>query len=153
MIVFALDAGGDLLFQDNRICVPCTSFGAAVATRLRNRLLLFQTAWFLDTSLGVPWYTILGTKPDIPAARAILRRQILSCPGVDRIETLNVSYEGATRSLLVDFVLFAVDGSRIEGLDPLTVNGMEVQPPAAHTLSASTVIGLGVALGSGGSIS
>lgn len=154
MKVFALDASGDLLMQDNRILVPCNTFGKAVATRLRNRFLLTLGTWFLDTSKGFPWGAILGTKPDIPAARALFRRWILDCPGIARLDTLNVTYEGSTRDLLVDFIAFAVDGSRIEGLDPLLVNGEEVAPPTGSSIGGSDVggFGVGVGVGTGGSI-
>jgi hypothetical protein len=88
---------------------------------------------------------------DIAAARTLLRKEILDCPGIERLDLLEVGFEAVTRNLDVNFVAFAVDGSRIEGLSPLLVNGAEVTPPSTYEIGGDGD-GVGVDLGIGGSI-
>lgn len=135
MKVFTLDSSGDLALVGGRILVPASSFAIAVATRLRNRLLLVQGTWFLDASLGFPWRAVLGQKPDLAGARVLFRKAILACPGIDRVDSLSVTFDGATRNLALTFSAHATDGSLITGFDPLLVNGAEVLPPAPHRIT------------------
>src|SRR6478752_2230488 len=74
-----LVAGGDLVLTsdvDPRGAHPVLQ---DILTRLRT----FQGEWFLDTTIGVPYYqTILVKAPDMTAIATALKDQILSTPGV-----------------------------------------------------------------------
>lgn len=74
-----------------------------ISTRLKTEL----GEWYLNNTLGVPWYTtpaqsgILGGKMQADEISAILRRQILSVDGVVRIETFDINFDNLHRNLSV----------------------------------------------------
>lgn len=131
-----LDSSGDLALVGGRLLSFAPTFAQAVAIRLRNRILLVRGTWFLAASEGFPWRAILGQKPDIPTARALFRKAILECPGIVRVDSLTVSFQGATRVLDVTFSATCADGSTVSGFDPLLANGVPVLPPAPHRIVA-----------------
>lgn len=82
----------------------------AVAQGVQIRLGDILGENFLDESLGVPWIAtpasiaagieeILGSRPNLPRTRAILRKTILTAPGVARIESLAAAFDGSSRRL------------------------------------------------------
>lgn len=74
----------------------------AVNVGITTRLKLFAGEWFLDLEAGVPYWTdVLGQKFDDRKVRAAFRREILTCPGVAEIRSLEAAFDGATRELTV----------------------------------------------------
>ena len=60
-----------------------------------------QGEWALDTSYGVPWRQILGSRPvRLGEARAAILQQLLAAPGVDRVVSLDL-VEESDRTLTV----------------------------------------------------
>lgn len=84
----------------------------SVGQKLRLRLGLRKGEWFLDTRVGVPWYTdILGRQP--PRAReAVLRRVIVTSPGVRALESFALTVN-ADRSARLSFSVRATSGETI----------------------------------------
>ena len=77
-----------------------------IAQRLKIRLEFFRGEWFLDTTVGVPFYTdILVKNPDIPHIETILKAEILDTPGVVELLAFETSYNAQTRKLDVSFTV------------------------------------------------
>ena len=82
---------------------------SAVAQAVLTRLRLFQGEWFLDTTLGMPWFQqVLGFNTQ--AARdAAIQNTILGTPGVNQI----VSYTSTVvdRKLQVECTIDTIYGT------------------------------------------
>jgi hypothetical protein len=73
----------------------------AIAQAARCRLRTFLGEWFLDSSIGVPWFEqVLGVKPrGVNAARVLLRDELLKVPGVTAVLEVVLAFDGSTRTL------------------------------------------------------
>ena len=110
----ALDpTSGDFAFTASR-SLALVSGADALAQRLRGRLRLWLGEWFGDTSIGIPWLQMLGTKDAQAYAEATLRRVVSSCPGVAAVESFDFAFDGATRSAQVGFRARTADGTVVE---------------------------------------
>jgi hypothetical protein len=97
-----LDSNHDLAIENNDLV--WIDGVDAVAQDVLIRLQFFLGEWFLDTRLGVPWFQkILGEKPRAPLVNQILRKAILTTPGMISINDFTTSYDGVTRKLTVEF--------------------------------------------------
>ena len=78
-----------------------------VRDRIQTRIQTELGEWYLDNSVGVPWYSngsqvgILGSKMQADEISAILRRQILDVDGVVSIETFAIDFDATQRKLNV----------------------------------------------------
>lgn len=86
----------------------------AVAQRIRGRVRLWLGEWFLDTSVGVPYLTMLGRKGGERYVEATLRRVIASSPGVAALESFTLTFDAPSRSASIAFRARATDGAVIE---------------------------------------
>lgn len=83
----------------------------AIAQDVKIRLRFFLGEWFLDTRIGVPYFTkILGQKPRENVVRSILRQAILTTPGVLEVSSMSIDFEGAPRRLDVAFTATTDEG-------------------------------------------
>lgn len=74
----------------------------AIAQHVRQRLMVFQSEWFLDTTAGVPWLTrILGQGYDPVLAEGVIKSVVLATEGVTSIESFDVVFNRQTRELRV----------------------------------------------------
>lgn len=104
-----LDESGDLALVDGDLVM--VSGVDEIAQRLRIRLRLFAGEWFLAPDAGVPYFErILGQKISKAALLSILREQVLACPGVASIETLDADVDGARRSVTVTLSVTTDEG-------------------------------------------
>jgi hypothetical protein len=87
------------------------------AQKISNRLSIFKDEWFLDTRAGVPWFdVVLGIKnPDLEIVKRLLRKVILSVPGIIDLPELEVEYDGAARTLTYTFRALDDEGVSITG--------------------------------------
>lgn len=87
----------------------------AIAQRILVRLRWFKGEWFLDENQGIPYFQVLlGVKsPDIALVSGLLRRAILSTPGVARVQSLDLSYDSSTREASLAFVAETDDGAML----------------------------------------
>lgn len=76
----------------------------AIGEHIRQRLLLWQGEWFLDTSAGVSWTTyILGRPPsEMPIAESIIKAEIAATPGVSEILEFSAVYDRRSRGLRIE---------------------------------------------------
>lgn len=76
----------------------------AVEQHLRIRLRIYLGAWFLDTRVGIPYYSqILVKNPNLAAIESVYRRAITDTPGVDSLERIDLTFDTSTRRLDLTF--------------------------------------------------
>ena len=75
-----------------------------VRQAIKQRLLLVLEEWFLDDTIGVPWYQYIFQKgADINRVKSILINQISGTEGVIKVTSLELNYNINNRNLTVDF--------------------------------------------------
>lgn len=94
-----------------------------IAQRIGIRFKFWLGEWFLDTREGVPYIEqVLVANPDLSLIRALFRRVITSTPGVKRVESLDLSFDRAARTLVVgSFRATLIDGSTLALESPFIV--------------------------------
>lgn len=86
---------------------------AAIVSDLKSRLLTFLGEWFLDTSIGFPWFQdVLGQKLDEGRIRSDVEREALGTPGVVDVSDLVIT-SPAAREVSVTFNATASTGQVI----------------------------------------
>lgn len=70
-----------------------------VAQRLLIRLSTWREEWFLDTSYGVPYWSILGHKIKKSAVDLIFQREILAENGVKELTFFESTFENRKYTL------------------------------------------------------
>lgn len=98
----ALDTFGELdLSTDDLVFVTGAD---AVAQHLKIRLRLIQGEWFLDTRVGIPYYSQIWVKnPNIGAIQTVFRQAIVTTPGVESLERLDSDFNASTREYTLTF--------------------------------------------------
>lgn len=83
------------------------------AQHIKQRLLSISREWFLDLSLGLPWFdTILGKHRSLNLVEALIRGQIEATPNVVRLAAFNLeAVENVERTVRVTFHAVLEDGS------------------------------------------
>ena len=72
--------------------------------KIGQRLRFFLGEWFLDTSLGVPWFeSILVKNPDLRFVQGILEDVIAAVPGITKVSAVEASLDTQTRHLTVAY--------------------------------------------------
>lgn len=81
-----------------------------VAQRLKVRLNTFFGEWFLDTSIGIPYFEQVLTKGfDKQSIDALFQAEILSDDGVMELVSYNSTLDSQTRRLRVVFSVRVAD--------------------------------------------
>lgn len=75
----------------------------AVAQAARCNLRLFLGEWFDDETQGMPYLQRILDKGGAEYAGPAVRACLLKTPGIAQVTSLSLTYDGATRSLTVDF--------------------------------------------------
>lgn len=88
MIVRLIDSSGDWLFGKGQN--DYLSANAAVAQNIKTRLLSFLGNCFFDTSAGIDWFNLLGTKNQLSINLAV-SATILNTANVTGILQLSVN--------------------------------------------------------------
>lgn len=129
----ALNTSGDLDLASRGLRL--TARGAeALAQKLRVRLRISQGEWFLDTRVGVPYYTdVMGKQPK-GAVEALLRRVIATCPGVAAVERFSFAVNASTRRATLSFTARSADG------DAVTIEDFIVSLSAPGSVLSTTTI-------------
>lgn len=113
MRTFKLDGAGDLVFdgQNNLAWVDGLD---EKRQDLRLNLGTVQGEFFLDFLFGVDYFSILGAKPtDTAVIRAALLEALERNPRVDGVGALEVSFDRASRRLVVSLRAF-MGGDEVE---------------------------------------
>jgi len=89
-----------------------------VRQRVKVAIWHYIQEYFLNVPNGVPWYEqILGRKSGTLIVSKILRRRILTTPGVVRIIEFFVEFDNITRTLNIESTI-QVEGNQF---DPTTI--------------------------------
>lgn len=99
----------DILITNNSITL--TTGLEAIRQHLQVRLRLFLGEWFLDTTVGVPWFQqVFQKNTTFIVVQQVLKDAILSTPGVIQLLKFNFDYAGATREATLDFQALTEEG-------------------------------------------
>lgn len=82
--------------------------------RLRLRLLIHQKEWLLDRSAGMPFSAWAATKPPpLEVIRGQVQREIETCPGVARVESVTVAFDENAQRVTVTAAAVLDGGQRL----------------------------------------
>ena len=75
-----------------------------VAQQIKMTLLTLFGEWFLDITFGIPYLEeILVKNPHMPSVESIFRSAILDVPHVTLLNSFNLEWDRARRTLTVNF--------------------------------------------------
>lgn len=115
---------GDLYLHNGSMRLT-NSLSEEVAQQLFIRFRMFRGEWFLDPTIGVPWFqSILGVKNSEGLVEQIFRQVITTCPGVASLQTFNLKNLG-NRSFQLTFSCTLSDGTVLLSSDfgPFVIGG------------------------------
>lgn len=99
-----LDADGDITLENGNLAFVADA--EALEQKIDCALALFQGEWFLDETVGVPYFqSILGKGRSLSVIREIFRTQLLAIRGVDEVLSLTVSQDRSARTVTVDWTV------------------------------------------------
>jgi hypothetical protein len=106
-----LDGNNDIVFVNGKATVTQTQ-SEIVAQRLNIKLKTFLGEWFLDTSIGVPYFQqIFGKVRNKSTIDVIFQNIIAKDEGVVEIKKFESSLDGAGRNYTMTFTVRVSDGS------------------------------------------
>lgn len=77
-----------------------------IRQRLKQRLLTVKGEWFLDTTIGLPYFTELSKKGITQSrTRSLFITQIEGTQGVNKVTRLSLDFNSRTREIMLDFVV------------------------------------------------
>lgn len=83
----------------------------AVAQFIKQKLRTFFGEWFLDTTIGVPYYQeILKKNPSPITVASILKREIINTDGVIALDSFSINFDAKNRKITVAPSIQSVDG-------------------------------------------
>lgn len=109
MSSFLLDENGDLDTENNAL--KLTEGIDAIRQHLFEKFRLYLGEYFLDTSVGVPWYQeILVKAPVLSVVQERLKATILETPGVLELTRFAFDFNPITREADLDFQVRVTGG-------------------------------------------
>lgn len=110
----------DLKISNGDLAI-CSDEHQAIAQAIKIRLKTFKEEWFLDTDIGLPYFShILGQKPKMPYLRHLIAAQVESIIGVNKIKDFNI-HLNSDRTLLLSFNIILHDDKNISLKEQLGV--------------------------------
>ncbi len=108
-----LDNDGDLSVVDGEIALVAEN--EAIRQHLQIRLKTFLGEWFLDTTIGMPYFEeFLIKNPSKLIMEARMREAILETPGIASINSLLFLFETSTRSMTITFEAALADNTTFQ---------------------------------------
>lgn len=102
MIDLKLSSNHDLFFKNNRLVL--VEGVNQKAQQIKIALMTFLGEWFLDTTIGLPYFEqILLKSADKVKIETIFRKKILAVAGVQRVLKLETYIDRQARILTVEF--------------------------------------------------
>jgi len=120
-LTLKLDDNNDIdLVNNNFVLISGVN---ALRDRLATNLRTFQGEWYLDTTLGIPFFEQVFKKAvNVGALYTIFSGAIRRTAGVSAINSLQFDQDNATRNLDITFSVTADDGTILE--DTITLGGI-----------------------------
>lgn len=101
---------GDITVEMGDLVVTTTQL-EAIAQDMVQRLKTFFGEWFLDNTIGVPYFQqILVKNPKLGEVDALLQDTILATPGATGLNSFQAVLGGTLRQLAVAFSAQTTDG-------------------------------------------
>jgi hypothetical protein len=108
-----LDENNDLAIIDFDLAL--TNNKQLTGQKIKQALLLFEGEWFLNNSIGMPYFTeILGKDNSLSRIETLYIRAIQSIPEVTEILSFNIDEDKINRTLKIDFKVRDNEGNIIE---------------------------------------
>lgn len=108
-----LNSSGDLDLTGDALALTPT-FTEAISQHIKIRLRFFLGEWFLNTSLGIPYFERIMVKtPDLQAISAIFQEAITETAGIDSVLQFKLDLDTITRALTVTFTAKMVGSDEI----------------------------------------
>lgn len=77
-----------------------------IRQRLKQRLLTVKGEWFLDVTIGLPYFAELSQKGITQSrVRSLFIAQIEGTEGVNRVTRLSLDFNSRTREIMLDFTV------------------------------------------------
>lgn len=109
MSSFQLDSEGDLDITSNSLSL--TTGTEAIRQHLQVKLRMFLGEWFLNTDLGVPYFTeILIKQPNFINIQNRLKLEITETPGVIEIIQFSFDFDSEIRLFTLTFKVSSEEG-------------------------------------------
>ena len=113
MIDIQLDSNGADLMVDTGDLVIIKD-DAAIRQSVLQRLRTFFGEWFLDTSVGLPYYqNILVKNPNLDLVQALVKNVVLTTPGITMLNQFQFDYNNGLRELSIEFSAKSTNGQTI----------------------------------------
>ena len=97
-----LDQSGDIALEAGQLSL--NDGIESIRQHLQVRLRFFLGEWFLDQTVGVPYFqNVFVDRPRANVLTTVFKREILATPGVIELEDFALSIDRATRTLSVSF--------------------------------------------------
>lgn len=75
-----------------------------ISQSIRQRLRIFKGEWFLDRTLGLPYFeSILVKNPSSALVATLFKNTILETKGVTKLNTFSMEFDTVNRKLSVTF--------------------------------------------------
>ena len=104
----------DLLIVESDLVLTADADPSGTNPILQNllqRLSFIQGEWFMDNTLGIPYFQqILVKRPDQSKIETIIQRTILTTPGVTQLLSFSASANTVNRILTVSFSCLTTSG-------------------------------------------
>jgi hypothetical protein len=109
-----LDANGDLSVSAAGELSLTSGVAETAKQELWIELRTFLGEWFLDTTVGVPFYRdVLIKNPNLALLRTLFIQKIQANQYVESVLSINLDWDRGTRSLTVDFDARLIDDGLI----------------------------------------
>ncbi len=100
----------DLYLVDNDLAMT-TTVTQGILQDILQRLRVFYGEWFLDNTIGIPYFTqILIKNPDQASIDALFQNEILGVPGVQALVSYSFRTNFALRTLTISFTAQTTSG-------------------------------------------
>ena len=83
-----------------------------IRQRIKQRLLTVKGEWFLDTTIGLPYFAELSQKGITESrTRSLFTAQIEGTEGVNKVTALDIQFDSRTREAVLYFTVDTTFGS------------------------------------------
>lgn len=103
-----LDSSGDIAIENNELVFVEGS--QEIQQLVSQRLSTFMGEWFLDITIGLPYYQHILVKQVNPTVvNAVIVREIITTDGFKELTFFQMDYDESTRTLDVEFEGYVED--------------------------------------------
>jgi hypothetical protein len=105
---FALDATGDS-YLDSSGNITIITGVESVSQTVANALQLWLGEYQFNTTIGVPWYNILGERFNRLLVNTYVEQEVLALPYVASIVSIDYIFNDKERSVIINLVFLTTD--------------------------------------------